>query len=134
MLLGVETGSERFTSRAEWVIAERAGGRHSSALVRIGPCQFGRVAGPVASGLAHPADGGAWSNAQQVGEDGVEHLGGEVGDRVAAACHGVDAKGAQAPAEPAGVIGRPAGNSHADAADDPFVVWVRHWVTGSRLT
>src|SRR6266851_5904411 len=40
---GVQTGSERFTSHAEWVIAERAGGRHSSGLVMTGSCQFSRV-------------------------------------------------------------------------------------------
>ncbi len=41
---GIQTGNERFTSHAGWVLAERAGGRHSSGLVMTGSCQFSRVA------------------------------------------------------------------------------------------
>src|SRR6266568_1530840 len=39
---------------------------------------------------------------EKVGEDGGGWLGGEIGERGAAACHGVDAEKAQALAEPGG--------------------------------
>lgn len=68
--------------------------RHSSGLVNVLPGELGGVAGPVASGLACPAGGGAGGEVQQVGEDSCGELRGEVGEGGAAAGHGVDAKGA----------------------------------------
>jgi hypothetical protein len=93
-----------------------------------GSCQFGRVPGPVASGLAHPAGRGARGDVQQVGEDGGGHLGGEVGERGAAACHGVDARMFRRWPSREAVIGwpgRPPGNSHGEVTGDPVPMWAR---------
>jgi hypothetical protein len=65
-----ETGSERFTSRVEYPVAGACCRRYSSGLVMAVSGEFGCVAGPVASGLARPADRGARGEVQQVGEDG----------------------------------------------------------------
>ncbi len=47
-----------------------AGGRYSSGSVITGARQVGCVAGPVASGFAHPSDGCGGCHAEKVGEDG----------------------------------------------------------------
>ena len=77
-----------------------------------GSCLFGRVAGPVASGLAHPSDCGAWGQAEEVGEDGGGQLGSKIKQRGPASGLGVDTEGAQAAAEPGSgdrLAGQPAG-------------------------
>ncbi len=59
-----ETGSERFTSRVEYPVAGACCRRYSSGLVMAVSGEFGCVAGPVASGLARPADRGARGEVQ----------------------------------------------------------------------
>src|SRR6266851_2319834 len=86
--------AEQFTDHGDSLGWELAVRRYSSGLVMMVAGQLGRVAGPVASGLVHPVDGGGGGDAEQVGQDGGGQLGAEVGECGAAAGHGVDAHGA----------------------------------------
>jgi hypothetical protein len=65
-----QTGSERFTWCVEWVWAWSCAGGYSSCLMIAGSGEFGGVAGPVTSSLAHPFDGCGRCEAEKVSEHG----------------------------------------------------------------
>src|SRR5215469_1092171 len=95
----VESGLPAMLNASGWT---GRGVGYSSRLVMPGSREFGRVSGPVASGLARPLRRGGGRKVQQVGEDGWWQLGGEVGERGAASGNGVDAENLQADSEPEG--------------------------------
>jgi hypothetical protein len=80
----LESGREQCPKRMNALGLASVRRGHSSWLVIAGLGDLDGVAGPVASGLVRPADGGGGGEVEEVGEDGGGYLGGEVDERGAA--------------------------------------------------